>query len=159
MSIRDAFVWLGDTGAGRFLADSTPAFAATESAHILFFGLLGGAFLAVDLAALGVILPRYGAVRLARAIFPFFLIALGGATITGVLLVAAGPLNYYANPLFPWKLAVLLLATIIHLAIYPGLFRDSPIGRGARAGLAVLGVISLLAWLSVAIIGRWLGLI
>ena len=159
MLIRDAFIWLGDTGAGRFLAESTTSFAVVQAAHILSFGLLGGAVLAVDLAAVGLIFRQFGAVRLARAIMPVFALALVGAVVTGVLLVAAGPLNYYANALFPWKLGALVIAVVIHFAIYPGTRIGAPDVSTIRLRVAVLGAVSLIAWLVVTVIGRWLGLI
>lgn len=161
MSLHDVFVWLGETAAGRSLAESTPAFAATESAHILFFGVLGGSFLALDLAALGVIFRRADLLALAKSLFPIFLVGLGGAMATGVLLVAAGPMKYYTNALFPSKLGALAAALATHLAIYPGL----AVARGRlgvvgvrRAGV-LLAALSLLLWFGVATLGRWLGLI
>lgn len=161
MWLQDAFIWLGETGAGRFLAASTPAFAATESAHILFFGVLGGAFLALDLAALGLIFRKSDLLSLARSLFPIFLIALAGAAITGILLVAAGPMKYYTNPIFPLKLLILLAAITIHLAIYPGLtaFRDGDRAVLVRPLGLTLAALSLILWFGVAILGRWLGLI
>ena len=160
MSLQDAFVWLGESAPGRFLAGSTPAFAATESLHILSFGILGGAFLALDLAALGFVFRKSDLLGTAKLLFPIFVGALVGAAITGILLVAAGPMKYYTNALFPWKLATLLAALLIHLSIYPGLTLLRQNGPALIRPLgAALGAISLLLWFTVAVLGRWLGLI
>lgn len=160
MSLQDAFLWLGETAPGRFLAKSTVAFASVESLHILSFGILGGAFLALDLAALGVIFRKSDLLGTARLLFPVFLTGLAGAALTGILLVAAGPLKYYTNALFPLKLTALAVALIIHLAIYPGLTILRANGTAyIRPAGAVLGVASLLVWFTVAVLGRWLGLV
>lgn len=157
MSLEDAFIWLGDTPPGVFLAESTPAFAIVQSLHILAFGLLGGAILALDLAALRIVFRKSTLAQTGRSLLPVFIASLATAAATGLLLVAAGPLKYYTNPLFAWKLATLAIALLVHLALYPILSAKV----GARAGVmaALLGIVSLVLWFVVAILGRWIGLI
>lgn len=158
MSLEEAFVWLGETPPGKFLAESTPAFAVTQAAHILSFGILGGAILALDLAALGVIFRSSPLAQTGRQLFPVFLSALVAAAASGVLLVAAGPLKYFTNPLFPVKLGALALALAAHVALYPVLTGRNG-GNHARLVGSLLGLLSLLLWFGVAILGRWIGLI
>lgn len=160
MSLEDAFLWLGETAPGRFLADSTVAFATTESLHILSIAVIGGAFLALDLAALGLVFRKSDLLRTGRLLLPVLVVGLAGAAVTGLLLVAAGPLKYYTNELFPLKLATLAAAILVHLAIYPGLtlLRGGAAVYVKPAG-AALAIVSLLLWFGVAILGRWLGLI
>ena len=157
MSLEDAFIWLGETPPGVFLAESTPAFAVVQSIHILAFGLLGGAILALDLAALRVVFRNAPLAQTGRLLLPVFIASLATAAVTGLLLVAAGPLKYYTNPLFAWKLGTLAAALTVHLALYPILATKAE-GRG-RAVAASLGLISLVLWFGVAILGRWIGLI
>lgn len=160
MSLEDAFLWLGDTGPGRFLAESTIAFATTEALHILSIGVIGGAFFALDLTALGVVFRKSDVLRIGRLLFPVLITGLAAAAVTGVLLVAAGPMKYYTNELFPLKLVTLLGAILIHLAIYPGLtVLRTPAAAYVRLASAILAALSLALWLGVAILGRWLGLI
>lgn len=158
MSLEGAFIWLGETAPGRFLAESTPAFAATQSVHILAFGILGGAILALDLAALRIIFRNSPLAQTGRLLLPIFVAALTTAIVSGVLLVAAGPLKYYTNPLFGLKLATLALALAVHLAIHPILARRAG-DTFIRIAGAGLGMLSLALWFGVAIIGRWIGLI
>lgn len=157
MSLEDAFIWLGETPPGIFLAESTPVFAVVQSIHILSFGLLGGAILALDLAALRVVFRNAPLAQTGRLLLPVFIASLATAAVTGLLLVAAGPLKYYTNPLFAWKLGTLTVALAVHLALYPILTAKVE-GRG-RAVAASLGLISLVLWFGVAILGRWIGLI
>lgn len=157
MSLEDAFIWLGETPPGLFLAESTPAFAVVQSVHILAFGLLGGSVLALDLAALRVVFRNASLAQTGRLLLPVFVASLGTAAFTGLLLVAAGPPKYYTNPLFAWKLGALAVALAVHLALYPILTAKAQ-ARG-RAVAASLGLASLVLWFGVVILGRWIGLI
>ena len=157
MSLENAFIWLGETPPGLFLAESTPAFAVVQSIHILAFGLLGGAILALDLAALRVVFRNVPLAQTGRQLLPVFVASLGTAALTGLLLVAAGPLKYYTNPLFAWKLGTLAVALAVHLALYPVL--TAKVADRGRVVAASLGLLSLVLWFGVAILGRWIGLI
>jgi hypothetical protein len=155
MSLEQGFIWLGQSAPGQFLKDSTVAFAVVESFHILGLAILGGAVLITDLAALGVLVRRVPAGDVARSLTPVFWSGLVAMAVSGVLLVSAGPFKYYTNPLFPWKLGLLAVALIVQVALQL---------RLARCGASTLEINALAAgslalWLTVAILGRWLGLI
>lgn len=142
--IEQAFIWLGNTWAGQYLAGSTAAFAATEAVHIIALSLVGGAVLVADLAVLGVVMKRSRTELLIPQLQGIFLIGLAVVVISGVLLVAAGPYKYYTNPLFPLKLLLLAAALVVQYFLQ------------RRKWLAVS---SLVLWTAVVIAGRWLGLI
>jgi hypothetical protein len=71
---------------------------------------------------------------------------------SGVLLVADGPLRYYANAAFRLKMALLLAAILSGLHVYRALQRGSQPTRVAI-------VISALLWLGVGLAGRAIGLL
>lgn len=153
--IEEAFMWLGQTSAGVALQQSTAAFAATESVHIIALSLVGGTILATDLTVLGTVLKQtapHSVFRQLRALYVFGLILVAAS---GVLLVAAGPYKYYTNPLFPVKLALLVIAVVLQAILSSRLRRQPSSDRAAR----VLAATSLLLWTAVVIAGRWLGLI
>jgi hypothetical protein len=152
MSLENAFAWLGGTPPGVFLAQSTSAFAATETLHLLALAALFGVVVVVDLSALRLAFRATAPVDIARGLTPVLAIALGLIAVSGLLLVAAGPLKYYTNPLFPLKLSALAAA----LAVQFGLHRALARGHVAAKPLAV---VSLVLWLGVIVLGRWLGLI
>ncbi len=153
MSLEPLFVWLGQTPPGVFLAKYTAAFAATETLHLISLAVLAGAVLVVDLSTLRVVFRQSAPAEVARGLNPVLASALGVIVVTGVLLVAAGPLKYYTNAIFPVKLTTLLVAVLTQVGVYVALGRERP-------GLAkVLAAASLALWLSVIILGRWLGLI
>ena len=64
--------------------------------------------------------------------------------------MAAGPYKYYTNPLFPVKLALLVIAVVLQAILSRRLKRQPSVDRAAR-GLAVT---SLLLWTAVVIAGR-----
>lgn len=148
---------LGRTPSGLFLAASTPAFAAVQSVHLVGLAGVGGAVVALDLAVLGVVFRGADVAKVARGLFGFFLAALAVTVTSGVLLVSAGPQKYLLNALFGPKLLVLAIALALHLAIYPGILRPAPASRVALA--RPIAAASLVGWFSVAVIGRWIGLI
>jgi hypothetical protein len=154
MSLLDAFLWLGETPPGQFLKTSTFAFSMVESSHLLGLALLGGTVLAADLGALRVIFRSTPAVTVADGVSRAFWTALALVAVSGVLLVAAGPYKYYTNPLFPVKLALLVVALALQVGVLTTLRRGG--AEGLSRGLAGA---SLVFWLSTLVAGRWLGLI
>jgi len=153
MSLEPLFVWLGQTPPGVFLAKSTAAFAATETLHLISLAVLAGSVLIIDLSSLRVVFRAAGPAEVARSLNPVLASALGVIAVSGVLLVAAGPIKYYTNPIFPVKLATLAVAIAVQVGVHKALGRD-------RLALAKgLAAASLALWLSVIILGRWLGLI
>ena len=149
------FIWLGQTGAGVALQQSTAAFAATEAVHIIALSLVGGTVLVTDLAVLGTVLKASAPHTVFRQLRALYLFGLILVAASGVLLVAAGPYKYYTNPLFPVKLALLVIAITLQAVLSRRLKHQPSADRTAR-GLATT---SLLLWTSVVIAGRWLGLI
>lgn len=155
MFLYDFFVWLGDTAIGSYLNRSTTAFAATESLHIIALSLVGGAVLITHLAALGLALRPLSPATVVRNLQPIAYIGLVFVTLSGLLLVAAGPFKYYTNPLFPVKLVLLVAA----LVTYTWLTRRLARGDGTSGATRAVALTSLLLWTGVVVAGRWLGLI
>lgn len=153
--IEEAFMWLGRTAPGVAIQQSTAAFAATEAVHILALSLVGGIVLVTDLAVLGVVLKSTEPQSVGRQLRPFYLSGLILVAISGLLLVAAGPYKYYTNPLFPVKLALLVIAAALQAVLNGRLKRRLSTDATARA----LAGASLVTWTAVVIAGRWLGLI
>jgi dipeptide/tripeptide permease len=153
--IEQLFAWLGRTTVGQFLAGSTAAFATVESLHVVALAVTGGVILAADLKVLGVILRASGANAMVDQLRGLFYISLAVVSVSGMLLVAAGPYKYLSNPLFPLKLVLLALALIVHLLLQ----RRLRTRIDADAGSRVLAASSLVLWSGVVVSGRWLGLI
>jgi hypothetical protein len=117
--------------------------------------LVGGAILVTDLTVLGAGLKKTAPDLAFRQLRALYLSGLILVAASGVLLVAAGPYKYYTNPLFPVKLALLVIAAVLQGILSRRLKRQPSADRAARA----LAAASLLLWTAVVIAGRWLGLI
>jgi hypothetical protein len=152
MSLLPLFSWLGDSSAGRFMQSATWGFASVEVVHLLGLALLGGAVLILALRAFGVTLRDQPIGALARGLLPLLIGGLVTLIASGVLLVADGPLRYYANVAFRVKMALLLAATLFGLYLYRAFVRGSQPPRLATA-------ISVLLWLGVGLAGRAIGLL
>jgi hypothetical protein len=126
-----------------------------NAAHIVGIALLVGTIIALDARILGYArrIPLAEAVQL---LLPF---TIGGFVLTvvaGFGLFIVQPFEYVANPAFPVKmgLIVLALANIAALRFQPGwrlaLAGDGEIGASVKVGAALSGVL----WLAVLFAGR-----
>ncbi|MFC4313931.1 DUF6644 family protein [Steroidobacter flavus] len=159
MFLYDFFVWLGETAIGSYLNQSTAAFAATESLHIIALSMVGGAVLITHLSALGLTLRSLPPATVVRNLQPVAYLGLALVTVSGLLLVAAGPFKYYTNPLFPVKLGLLAAALASHTWLTRRLASGLAHASAATIVTRALALASLLLWTGVVIAGRWLGLI
>jgi hypothetical protein len=155
MSLLPLFSWLGASWAGRFMQSATWGFASVEIVHLFGLALLGGAVLILGLRVFGVILRGEPIAILARGLAPVLIGGLITLIASGILLVADGPLRYYANIAFRVKIVLLLAAILFSLYLYRSLARGSDAPRSLR----VATLFSALLWLGVGLAGRAIGLL
>mgnify|MGYP005849415627 CR=1 FL=1 len=122
--------------------------------HVLGLGLLLGAILALDLRLLG-LARTIPARALARLLIPLAATGLLLQVPTGAVMLLADAAALLGHPLMLAKLALVALAALnalfVHRAAGPGLAAlDGPIPAGVRRG----ALVSLLAWPTVAVLGR-----
>lgn len=138
------------------LRRSTVLYPLVNATHILAIGLLVGAIFTLDLRVLGAFhrapLPVLGPplVRMAA-------IGLGLALLTGFLLFSVRPAEYLTNPAFQLKLGLILLGLLNVLLLRLGAGWQRALADGAVAWtVRAAAVLSLLAWLSAVLAGRWI---
>lgn len=155
MTFWPLFAAVGRSGLGVLERKYTSLFAATETVHVLALSVVGGVVLAVTLAAVRRSALSSG--TLAHALRPWLVGALATVATTGLALVAAGPLKYYTNPVFPWKMGLLIAA----LAAYALFERRASAASARELPLAwrAWALATLIVWGSVAVAGRAIGLI
>jgi hypothetical protein len=131
-----------------------------ESAHVVALVIVFGTILVVDLRLLGLPNTRRSFTRITNELLPVTWWAFIAAAITGSLLFTLNSLSYYANTAFRVKMVLLLLAGInmfiFHRYTMPSVAawdRDMPPPTAARMS----GAISLVLWISVIFLGRWIG--
>jgi hypothetical protein len=156
MSILHLFQWFSHTSFSIFIRRSTWGFATVEMVHLLGLAALGGTILIIDLNLLGIGLRRQPPSRIARELLPLLLGSLAVMLVSGVFLVATGPLKYYYSPWFRLKMIFFFLAVTFHFALHRTLLQPKWNARPS-AGLRVAGVVSLILWLGVGLAGRAIG--
>jgi hypothetical protein len=136
---------------------TVPAMQVVEATHVLAAVLVLGSVLIVDLRMLGLADASRGFTRISRETLPLTWIAFVIAAITGSLMFTTSAETYFANPAFRLK-ALALLAAGLNMAMFqlvtardPGTWSTPP--RAAR----VAGLLSILLWAAVVLLGRWIG--
>jgi hypothetical protein len=157
MSFLDLFRWLSHTWVGITMRDSTWGFAIVEICHLLALAILGGTILILDLRLLGFGLRRQSVSRIAQELFPLFTGSLIPMILSGLLLLASGPMRYYYNEAFRLKMLLTVPAIIFHFILLrlAGARTDDSTPVWSR----VSAVFSLALWLSVGLAGRAIGFI
>jgi hypothetical protein len=147
-------VWLEGTAASAAIRRSLWAYPLASVLHVLGVGLLLGSILALDLRLLG--LARALPARpLARLLVPLAATGVALQVPTGAVMLLADAAALLGHPLMLAKLALLALAlanvVLVHRAAGPGFAAlDGAVPPAVRRG----ALLSLLAWPTVAVLGR-----
>jgi hypothetical protein len=119
MSLLDACKWLEASRVSTGIRHSKWGFASIEMVHLLALALLGGALLITALRVFGLLFQPQRAGDILRDLWWILVGSVAASIVSGVLLFADGPLRYYANVAFRWKLlligAAMLSGIITHL--------------------------------------------
>ncbi len=152
--------WVEASVVGQFISGSTWAFPTIESIHVFFLVIVVGTVAIVDLRLLGVASRNRSVSRLSNDVLPVTWGAFVMALITGGLLFTSRATHYLANWEFCAKMVMLLLAganmLLFHFLTYRDVERwdnDAITPVAAR----VAGALSLLFWIAVVVLGRWIG--
>jgi hypothetical protein len=137
---------------GQTIRESTWLFPAIESTHLLALALLGGALLIMSLSILG-----WGLKTPVAEIYKSAHRYLNGAVllliITGVLLGVSEPVKLYGRQAFWVKMISLAVALVVTYFAFNPLIRRGASGAAVRS----VTVLTMAAWLMVAMAGRWIG--
>ena len=131
-----------------------------ESTHVVAAVLLFGTVLVVDLRLLGLADSRLPFTRISHETLSLTWIAFVISVITGALMFTASAQTYFDNTAFQLKvlalcgaglnMALFQLVTARRIAAWN---QGAPTSRAAR----VAGLLSVLLWASVVLLGRWIG--
>jgi hypothetical protein len=137
---------------GQTIRESTWLFPAIESTHLLALALLGGSVLIISLAVLGMGLKTAPA-EIYKSAHRYMNGAVILLLVTGVLLGISEPLKLYGRQAFWVKMISLIIALLITYFAFNPLVKRGASGAGMRSVTAV----TMMAWLMVAMAGRWIG--
>ena len=153
MSLLDVFESLEQSGIGLLIRESLWLFPALEAVHLLGLSVLGGSLLMVDLRLFGAGIRSRTPEQLVRMVRPWLVGSLLILMGTGVPLFLSEAVKCYYSYSFWVKMSALGVGLL-----YTFLIKHPVIRSGAGAGVqAVIGVLSLAIWLTVAGAGRWIG--
>ena len=152
---RQVLMWFHDTWLGDIARQKPWLFTTGLVTHFVGFCLLIGAMLVVDLRLLGFFkeIPIRATYRLLPVAIVGFLLNLA----TGFMFFCFDPVNYWENPAFRVKLALLLVAGLNALwFLIVEQRRSAAEPDDAQAGLAakLSAGGSLLIWFTVILFGR-----
>lgn len=136
------------------------AFPMLESLHVLAITMVFGTILIVDLRLLGLASHRRSAQKLIVELLPYTWVAFAVAVVTGALLFASNALSYAHNTQFLLKMVAIVAAGInmgiFHMTAHRRIADwDEALPPPTAARLA--GASSLLLWVLVIFLGRWIG--
>ncbi len=151
------FEWLEHSWLGTAVNNSLWAFAVIEAGHLLALAVLGGAILVVDLRLLGFGLKEEPVSYVGRTAQPWLIGGLTAAIITGIpLLASLAAGKYYVNGAFWMKMYFFLGALIFTFTIRRAIVLGDELRANSRIG-KVVGLVSVLLWSGVGIMGRGIG--
>jgi hypothetical protein len=136
------------------------AMPVVEATHVLAAVLLFGTVLIVDLRLLGFLDSSRAFTRVGRETLPLTWIAFCVSIVTGSLMFTTGAQTYFVNNAFQLK-ALALLGAGLNMALFQLLTargvtawdQNKPVPCAAR----MAGLVSLLLWAAVVLLGRWIG--
>lgn len=148
------------SGLGLFIAESTWAFPALETLHVIALVTVVGTIAIMDLRMIGVAGRNWAVSDLSKDTLPWTWGAFVMAAITGGLLFISKASSYVINPYFLWKMGMLVLAGLnmmyFHFITYRTVEhwdRDPTVPVAVR----VAGILSLVFWILVVFFGRAIG--
>lgn len=156
MDLLAFFQWFEDSGLGRAVRESVWAFAAIESIHLIALAMMGGAALVVDMRMLNLGLRQRTVAELGRDAQRFLVGGLVLLIASGLPLFASEAVKCYYSTPFWIKITTLFFATIFTFAVRNRVvFAEA--GRFGGVEKALVAVLSIGMWFTVAAAGRWIG--
>ncbi len=160
MTPHDLFQALEQTSFATAIREGSLLFPWIESVHVLAIATVVGSISIVDMRLLGVPAHKLGVRRLTREVLPITWIAFAFAVISGFLLFSSAALKYSAMSTFQAKMVLLVIAGLnmlfFHLVTFRNIERWDELMETPLAAKTA-GAVSLMLWVSIVVLGRWIG--
>jgi hypothetical protein len=136
------------------------AFTTVEVIHVFAIAFMIGTIMIVDLRLLGFGSRKRAFTEFSRLLLPFTWVAFAIAVIAGAILFISRPMEYFGNPVFWTKMALIALAGI-NMAVFEFItvrgVRDWDLANTPPLAARLAGGISITCWLLVLFCGRLIG--
>ena len=160
MDIAGLIASLEASGLATTIRNSLYLFPLIESVHVIGLTMVFGTILIVDLRLLGVASTRRPFTTIASDVLKWTWLAFAVTATTGLLMFVTNAGTYYHNAYFRAKMALLVLSGVNMLAFELTARRSVHTwdrdAAAPAAGRAVAAV-SLVVWIGVIVLGRWVG--
>ena len=160
MSVESILASIQNSALAEWMRSTSPAMPIVEATHVLAAVMVFGTVLIADLRLLGLADSTRPFSRVGRETLRLTWLAFGVSVITGSLMFTTSAQTYFANTAFQLK-ALALVGAGLNMTLFqlvtaralPAWDANRPPPRAARAA----GLISLLLWAAVVLLGRWIG--
>ena len=160
MTLQALWAALETSPLGDFVASSSWAFPALESAHVVAIVTVVGTVAIMDLRLLGLASTSWTMTQMTRDTLRWTWAAFVVSVITGTLLFVSKAHIYAEEPWFLAKLTLIAVAGV-NMAIFHVLswrnVADWDSDRAAPMSGKIAGGLSLALWLVAIFCGRWIG--
>jgi hypothetical protein len=150
------------SGVATTIRSSLYLFPLIESVHVIGLTMVFGTILILDLRLLGLASVQRPFTAVASDVLTWTWMAFVVTAATGVLMFITNAGAYYANPLFRAKMALLLLSgvnmLVFELTARRSVARWDQDTAAPPAG-RVIAAVSLVVWIGVIVLGRWVGFV
>jgi len=148
------------TAVAEWMRTSVKAMPIIEATHVLCVALIFGSILIVDLRMLGYPHTKRPWTRTYSELIRITWGAFAVAVITGALMFAPNAVTYVGNTAFQLKMLA-LAAVGINMLIFQSVSARSVATwdqhASAPSTVKLAGVLSILLWITVILLGRWIG--
>jgi hypothetical protein len=156
-SLRSLFEWVDAFPSAIALRESDYGYPYLLAGHVVGMLFFAGLIVMMDLRLAGLAHTDTRVSQVQKGLFPWQMISLALAVITGGLLLYSQPLRYWGKGFFWMKMAAMGLAgvnaLVFHLTMYRSVARwDSDAVPPFRARVA--GIVSIVLWALVVVFGR-----
>ncbi len=140
------FEWIERSPVGEFMRGSPAVFPIVESLHLIGLALFVGTLLLIDMGLLGLAMRRQPIAQVAAALAPWTWTGFGLLLITGPFMFAAQAAKWHDNPVFWFKMLLLIVATAVQLSVRRKIAAAQP--------AKLMGAVSLFLWISIGAVGQ-----
>jgi hypothetical protein len=155
--LQSLFQWVDDFESSWELRGSQYAWAWVVVLHVVSVSIFAGLVVMMDLRLLGIGHMRTPFSVLQRRLFPWQMVGMVLSVGTGVVLLYAQPMTYYANVFFWMKMMMMGIAGVNALAFHYISYDTVSAwdtGRTPPGAARLAGVLSIVLWAGVIVAGR-----
>lgn len=157
MPLRPWFEWVNEFPTSIAIRESIYVYPGLLTSHVVGMCVVVGLVMMMDLRLMGIGNTGTPLSQIQRRLFPWQMVGMAVSGLTGLLLVYAQPMRFYANVFFWEKWVMMALAGANAIAFHYGTYRsiaswdtDANVPYGAKLS----GAVSFTLWALVVISGR-----